>query len=913
MRKPPSLTRPIRDSLARQFRPSLRAWLGLALGSLIILLALTIAGALESVARREVMKVSSQNLENISQQMAREISLGMTRFAKEVQTEALLPTLRDPLSTAEQIRPLLDQFVALHPEFAYVGVIEIASATVTAANAGLFEGGSGAGRPVFENGRKGLFLGDVHEAVRLAELLPKPPSGDALRFLDVAAPIVDANGAKIRVLATHISFEWTRQLREQIISPIKDARGVEALLVDSSGKVVLAPNDSIKIGAPLAGLLKGQASDVASILPWSDGASYVTASAPVLPNGAFDGFGWRVVTRQPELLAMAPAESLRSSFFLGAAGLGCAAAALAWLIANRVARPVAELAETAKRIGSGDERASPAPSGIGEIDQAQEALAELARDRRRQSAQLEGNERRFSVFADLMPHLVFETDASGRLEYANQQWIEQFGPYEGMSLADLTERMLREDQLALLSSWERARAEGSELDALARLRVAGFEQPQWFKARARPVIGQGGAVERWVGTLSNVNESVMAADGVEKALERERAVRAELERITVMKDDFLATLSHELRTPLNVVGGWAQMLEARADDPAYVARGAGVIRRNIELQSALISGLLDMSAIAAGKVSLEIQPVDAGQLLAGARESFSKLASDKEVALSFELPERPIMIQADPRRMSQIISNLVANAIKFSDRSGSVRLQALEDSGSVRIEVIDTGCGIAPEFMPHVFERFRQQDSSMSRAKGGVGLGLAIAKSLAELQGGKLTARSDGLGKGSVFALEFPLGATSISKPAADERDEPPLAKLGGARVLLVEDDADAREITRDALRTLGAAVECAEDAAAALKWLAAKEFDLLVCDIGMPGMDGYELMGRIRASADPRVAKLPAIALTAYAMRHDVARANEAGFQRHVAKPFSLLALSAAAEVVLGLRDEAARSEPHG
>lgn len=893
------------------FRLGLRLWLGLALGSLIILLALTIAAALERIASREVMKVSSQNLENISRQMAREISFGMTRFAREVETEALLPTLRDPASSAKEMRPLLDQFVALHPEFAYVGVIDIASGVAVAANGGLFEGGSALGRPVFENGRKALFLGDVHPAVRLAELLPKLSNGDALRFLDVAAPIRDGNGTAIRVLATHVSFEWTGQLREQILSPMRDARGVEALLVDSLGKVVLAPNDSIKVGTPIAGLLKEEASKVAQIQSWADGASYLTASSAVLPNGAFNGFGWKVVTRQPEVLAMAPAKAVRSPFFLGAAFLGCLAAALAWLIANRVMRPMIALADTASSIGSGSVESSMAPSGIGEIDRVHEALAGLAKDRKRQGAELEDRKRRFSAFADLMPHLVFETDAEGRLEYANEQWVKQLGSYEGTTLPGLCERMLREDRQPLLIAWERAQAEGSQLDTLARL-VAGSDQPQWFRVLARPVVDDSGAVKRWIGTLSNVNESVMAADGVEKALEREKAVRAELERVTVMKDDFLATLSHELRTPLNVVGGWAQMLEARADDPAYVARGAGVIRRNIELQATLISGLLDMSAIAAGKVSLDIQPVDVGQLLLSARDAFSKLANDKEVVLRFDLPEQPVMMQADARRMSQIISNLVANAIKFTDVSGSVQVRAWEDGQLARIEVTDTGCGIAPEFMPHVFERFRQQNSSMSRKKGGVGLGLSIAKSLTELQGGKLTAHSDGLGKGCVFALEFPLDSASKCEPAAAERDEPPLAKLGGARVLLVEDDADAREITRDALRTLGAAVECAEDAAAALKWLAAKEFDLLVCDIGMPDMDGYELMGQIRASADPRVAKLPAIALTAYAMRHDLARSRQVGFQRHVSKPFSLLALSTAAEAVLGLREEAGRKEPH-
>ena len=543
-----------------RFRPSLRLWLGLALGSLIIVLALTIAAALERIARREVMKVSSQNIENISRQMAREISFGMTRFAREVETEALLPTLRDPASSAKEIRPLLDQFVALHPEFAYVGVVDVATGVAVAANGGLFEGGSALGRPVFENGRKGLFLGDVHPAVRLAELLPKLPNGDALRFLDVATPIRGVDGATIRVLATHVSVEWTRQLREQILSPIKDARGVEALLVDSAGKVVLAPNDSIKVGTPMASLLQDASSDIAQIQPSANGTSYLTASSPVLPNGAFDGFGWKVVTRQPEALAMAPAESVRLPFFLGATFLGCVAAALAWLIANRVMRPMIALAKTASSIGSGAVEAPMRRSGIGEIDRVQDALAGLANDRRRQGVELEGRKRRFSAFADLMPHLVFETDSEGRLEYANEQWIRQLGAYEGTTLPGLCERMLREDRPPLLNAWERAKAEGSQLNTLVRL-LAGSDQPQWFRVLARPVVGDSGVVERWIGTLSNVNESVLAADGVEKALERERTVREELERVNVMKDDFLATLSHELRTPLNVVGGWAQMLK----------------------------------------------------------------------------------------------------------------------------------------------------------------------------------------------------------------------------------------------------------------------------------------------------------------------------------------------------------------
>lgn len=883
--------------------------MGLALCSLIIALAFSLAAALERVARREVMKVASQNLENISQQMVREISFGMTRFGKEVETEALLPTLRDPRSTPQQMRPLLDQFVALHPEFSYIGVVDSDSGKVLASNAGLFEGGSALGRPVFENGRKGLFLGDVHPAARLAELLPKAPYGDGLRFLDVAAPISDAEGDKIRVLGAHVSFEWTRQLREQILDPTKDLRGVEALLVDSAGKIVLAPNDAIKVGEKLSSLLTGRVGETASLLAWSDGTTYLTASSPVRPNGAFDGFGWRVVTRQPERLAMAPADSLRSSFSLGAALLGCLAAALAWLIANRVARPVAALAETARRIGEANPPSHAIPSGIGEIDRVQQALHDLVQERTRQSAELDEGKRRFSIFADLMPHLVFETNAAGQLEYANKQWIKRLGPCEGKSLAALGASMAKDERDAWTDAWERARSARVEFDAMARLQVAGCDEPQWFRARACPVVS-GGVVERWVGTLSNENDSVLAADGLRSALEREKAARSELERVTAMKDDFLASLSHELRTPLNVVGGWAQMLKTRAKEPAYVEKGADVIQRNVALQAGLINELLDMSAIAAGKVSLELEPTDLATILDRVREAFSKLAGDKGVDLSVEAPERPITIRADAKRVSQILANLLSNAIKFTDAPGSVWVRAREEGGAAFVEVRDSGCGIDSQFLPHIFERFRQEDSSISRKKGGVGLGLAIAKSLAELQNGKLWAHSDGRGKGCVFTLELPCEAPA----AATDRSvgETPLANLGGAKALLVEDDPDAREVTADALRALGAAVETAEDAEAALRWLAKEKFDLLVCDIGMPEMDGYELMGRIRASADPAVAALPAIALTAYAMYEDLARAEAAGFQRHVSKPFGLLTLSVAVEAVLGLTRQMERPTPH-
>jgi signal transduction histidine kinase/ActR/RegA family two-component response regulator len=889
------------------FKPSLQIGLGLALTIVIFGLALGLAALLERIAEREVTRIASQNLENISKQMAREISAGMNRFAREVENEATLSVLRNPSATADDLRPVLDKFVRRYPEFAFVGIIDVPTAKVVAANGGLFEGGSAKNRPAFENAREKLFLGDVHPAVRLAELLPKLPNGDLLRFLDVGVPVFDERGQLIRVLATHVSFEWTRQVREQILAPIKDLRGVEAMLVDTTGKIVLPPGNDIKVGQPVAALTSMDQSGVTRLQPWSNSGSFLTTSAMVMPEGAFDGFGWRVVVRQPEAIALAPAVRLRNSYFIGAALLACVAAMLGWLIANRATLPVRKLALLAEQLERNDGDRKLDPSSIEEIERIQNALSRLSRDKQRHNSEMDERKRRFSLFADTLPHLVFETDAEGRLEYLNSQWVSQFGHVEGMRFADLSGRVLADDRRALFDTWEQARRNGTAVDLLARFLVDGASGAEWFRVRVLPIMDGDGKVTRLIGTLTNVQQTMKSAEDMQDALAREQAARAELERTNAMKDDFLATLSHELRTPLNVVGGWAQMLELRNDDAAYVVKGARIIQKNINLQADMISRLLDMSAIAAGKFALQLQPLDVGQLLAGARESFTRMAEDKGVVLHVDLPEHRMLIQADPRCMDQILSNLLSNSIKFTDKGDEIRVRAMEVSGSMRLEVRDSGCGIAKEFLPYVFERFRQQDSSITRKQGGVGLGLAIVKSLVDLQGASIRVHSEGSGKGCIFTLDFPCIQDETAQAqlsAGHAVRDLELARCDGMRVMLVEDDAHAREVTRDALLTLGAKVTCAEDAISAWEALTNGDFDLLVCDIGLPGMNGYQLMQQIRLSGNFRIADLPAIALTAYAMTHDEHQALEAGFHRHVSKPFKLLSLSVAVREVLGLPD---------
>ncbi|MDB5840638.1 MAG: putative histidine kinase, classic [Herminiimonas sp.] len=883
---------------------SLHAYLGIALTILIVVLSLALAGFLDRLAQREVLRLAYKNLENTGQQMARELASGMNDFSREIRMQAQSPRLQDARSSPAELRAILDEFVQIHPEFAFLGVVDVATATIIAANNGIFEGGNAKGRPVFEEGKKGLFLGDVHEAVRLAELLPKPANGDPLRFLDVAFPIEDNSGRITRVLSAHVSFEWTNQVRENILGPLKHSHGMEILLLDTAGKVVLAPDDQIRIGTPLTSLSANRPTTSAGIQTWSDNKPYLTVAAPVIPRGSFQGFGWQVLVRQPASVALAPTESLRNSFFAGALLLAAAAAVIAWLIAARITKPVRALAESAEQLMRDPSATPGGQSAIGEVAQVQNAINKLAHEGRRHATATVEQLRQFTTFSDFLPHLVFQADADGRLEYMNKRWLRELGPCPSMRLEDLTTRMHEADCQAFLALWKACRDSGYNLEMQARLsRTAAESDARWFKIRAQAVRNEDGHVFRWVGTLTNVHQAVIAAEKMESALEQERNARLEIEHVSRMKDEFLATLSHELRTPLSVIGGWAQMLGMRMQNDAYVTKAADTIRRNVGLQTDLINNLLDMSAVLAGKVDLETQVVDGVELLATVRDEFVGVAENKQLVIKTALPAKPVFIRADARRFHQIMSSLLNNAIKFTDKDGVIAIEAIERENRLEIRVIDTGCGIAPEFLPYVFDRFRQQDSSSTRKQGGIGLGLAIAKSLVELHNGAIRVECAGIGQGCVFIVTLPAVHSRQDRftDTSPDDDEVRLRqKITCKRILVVEDEANVREIIMESLHRAGARVTTAASAAEALTILNGELFDLLLCDIGMPEMDGYAFLRAVRSGSNPAVSSIPAIALTAFAMRQDRIAARDAGFQRHIAKPFDIDALVLAIEQTL-------------
>jgi signal transduction histidine kinase/CheY-like chemotaxis protein len=410
----------------------------------------------------------------------------------------------------------------------------------------------------------------------------------------------------------------------------------------------------------------------------------------------------------------------------------------------------------------------------------------------------------------------------------------------------------------------------------------------WLHARAFS-LPEGVAV-----TVQDITLRKTIEDRTARLLAEEREARAESERVGRLKDEFIATLSHELRTPLTAILGWSEMLLPRATTDPRLTEGLAAIDRAARTQTRLIEELLDMSRIAGGKLALEMEFLPLEEVVFETAESFRKAFERRNCELSVEVPPEPVVIRADPSRLQQIIGNLLDNALKFTPSGGQVRLTVAIARGAdatelAEFKVSDNGEGIEPEFLPHLFEQFRQANSSSTRKYGGLGLGLAIAKQLAELHGGSISATSPGRGMGSTFVVRFPLVHFQPSLEPETDRAAVDSNELEGVRVLLVEDDEASRLILSEMLVACGATVTEAESASQALARLGAEPIDVLVTDLAMPEMDGMTLVRELRANPDARLAKLPALALTAFAGQEDKRRAMSAGFNGYLTKPVRL------------------------
>lgn len=411
-------------------------------------------------------------------------------------------------------------------------------------------------------------------------------------------------------------------------------------------------------------------------------------------------------------------------------------------------------------------------------------------------------------------------------------------------------------------------------------------KPLWVRHNARAVKDQRGQLLYYEGALEDITDRRQVEQERDRLLVREQQAREEAETANRLKDEFLATLSHELRTPLNAMMGWVQLVRTNKLSAEQVARALETIERNANAQAQLINDILDVSRIIRGNVQLQLVPLDLQKVISATVESLQPTAQAKNIALVAECEPTVDLANVDAERLQQVVWNLLTNGIKFTPKGGSVTVRLTYSETTAMIQVIDTGIGISPEFLPYIFERFRQVEGTSKRSHGGLGLGLAIVRHLVELHGGTVAVESPGAGKGSTFSVQLPLiEGNSLKNPQKQkhEQTEDKSPALAGITILVVEDEADSREFVTLVLEGCGATVIPAASVCEALAGLDKKQPDVLVSDIGMPGEDGYDLIGRIRDRADWT---FPAIALTAYARDKDKQRALEAGFQVHLAKP---------------------------
>jgi signal transduction histidine kinase/ActR/RegA family two-component response regulator len=458
-----------------------------------------------------------------------------------------------------------------------------------------------------------------------------------------------------------------------------------------------------------------------------------------------------------------------------------------------------------------------------------------------------------------------------------------------------------------------AAADGGDVCDIEFRALSSAQEERWIRLKGRVYRDLFGQPLRLDGVTLDITRQKQLESEREALLLAERQARLEAERAGRMKDEFLATLSHELRTPLSAILGWTHLLQHAGASAIDRAKAVATIERNARAQAKLIEALLDVSRIASGNFELEIRKVALGTVFEAAVQALQPMADAKGVRLERTDLGADIELQADPGRLQQIVWNLLSNAIKFTGRGGRVTLHAEVVAREAWLSVTDTGTGITADFLPHVFERFRQAESSEARSFGGLGLGLAIVRQLVELHGGSVEARSEGADRGATFVVRLPLDAAgprpTAAEPAAAAKEAaaPAPGELDGLRVLIVDDEADGRDMLAQLLAMRGAHVAAVGSAEEALESLDGALPDILVSDIGMPRVDGYELMRRIRRRDRSGARDLPAIALTAFARLGDADKARAAGYDAHLAKPVE------PAELFVAIRKLVAHRRPPG
>jgi PAS domain S-box-containing protein len=502
-------------------------------------------------------------------------------------------------------------------------------------------------------------------------------------------------------------------------------------------------------------------------------------------------------------------------------------------------------------------------------------------ERKRAEASLAASEERFRHLAEALPQMVFDLEPEGLSGYHNEQWARYTGSVP-VGFDDHVALVHPDDRAPVGAAWRAAVESGSRYECEHRLRRHDG-QYRWVLARALPVRDGGGGVTRWFGTLTDIHE-----------LKQSQQAMSETARL---KDEFLAMLSHELRNPLAPITNSLYILDRVEPGSDQARRARAVIARQAAHLSKLVNELLDATRLTRQRIEVHREALDLNAAVGRAVEDHRNLFHESGVSLDFAPAPHPVPVSADATRLAQVVGNLLHNAVKYTPAGGHASVGvALEPDGAT-IRVRDDGPGIAPEVLPYLFQPFTQARQRLDRGKGGLGLGLALVKGLVELHGGSVSARSDGPGMGSEFVVHLPLDAGAAAAPA---EPKPPVVVTSPRRILVVEDNPDAASSLRETLSLWGHEVAVAHDGAGAIECARLFQPEFILCDIGLPGMDGYDVARAVRA--DETLGDVRLIALTGYALPDDLKRAAEAGFEGHLAKPPRLDELSA----LLGRADRA-------
>lgn len=497
----------------------------------------------------------------------------------------------------------------------------------------------------------------------------------------------------------------------------------------------------------------------------------------------------------------------------------------------------------------------------------------------------------FQILADTLPLLAWYTDPDGVMRWCNRRWYEYIGVPVGQLGSWRREDLLDEDELErVLAKWTGALQSGEPWEDVYRMRRHDGER-RWFLARAVPYRDRSGKIVRWFGT--NVD------------IDQQKIMEATAEAASRAKDEFLAMLGHELRNPLAPIQTALDLMRLRI--PGVAEQERAIIERQVKHLTRLVDDLLDVSRITQGKIELRREPTELSEVVTRAVELASPLLEKKSHKLTVEVAERDLTLRGDPTRLAQVVANVLTNAAKYTEPGGTISIRAERRDGDggprIQLRVRDNGIGISEEMRARIFELFTQEHQEFDRAQGGLGLGLAIARSIVEMHGGTITAHSEGLGRGSEFVIELPVlhRPTKPSQPVAQLPEAEPKQQL---RLLVVDDNQDAAELLAEALAKSGHEVQHAFDGPSALALVDSLAFvpDVAVLDLGLPVMDGYELVAQLRAKLPPGRGRY--IAVTGYGQAEDRRRTKEAGFHLHLVKPINLKQVREAIKKVMTLED---------